>query len=206
MKTEVVLKRVFLTGEVRQKSKSGLFCATDLVMIGNKKRRELMKDKFNLYQHLKTKNVLNFINELHFQFPNEVIIEKKGKGAGAQTWVHPLLFIDIALSIDPKVKIQVYNWLQDELLKYRNDSGDSYKKMVGCLYERTTDKTNFSKHIQEIAKGIKTVLKVKNWEKATEEQLKKRDKIHDNIILLSSALRDVNQVIRLAVENALKDN
>jgi hypothetical protein len=64
----------------------------------------------------------------------------------------------------------------DELLKYRNDSGDSYKKMCGALYERTTDKMRFHKHISELAIKIKTEIGVEDWNKATEKQLKTRDR------------------------------
>lgn len=38
MKTEVIVKRPFLGGEIEQKSKSGMFNATDLVGIVNRKR------------------------------------------------------------------------------------------------------------------------------------------------------------------------
>lgn len=203
MKTEVIVQRPFFHGTVGQKSKSGMFNATDMVYIGNEKRKELDKEKFNLSQYLKNKSVLEFIEELQFQFPQERIIQVKGKGRSSVTWVHPLLFIDVALSIDPKFKVGVYTWLKDELIKYRNDSGDSYKKMVGSLYERTNDKNRFSKLIQNIAIYIKTELKVEDWNKASEEQLKMRDKIHDNITLLSSVIRDVNQILRVSIENAL---
>lgn len=205
MKTEVILKRPFLTGEVSQKSKSGLFSVNDLVNVANQKRRELGKRDFNLAQYMKTKSFLEFIKELQSQIPNEVLISKSGKGRNSATWVHPLIFIDIALAVDPKFKISVYQWLYDELLKYRNSSGDSYKKMMGALYDKTNDKARFHLLVKEIAVHIKQKLKVEDWNKATEEQLKKRDKIHENIVLLSDVLRDVNQIVRLAVDNALKD-
>lgn len=205
MKTEVILKRPFLTGEVSQKSKSGLFSVNDLVNVANQKRRELGKRDFNLAQYMKTKSFLEFVEELQSQMPNDVLISKSGKGRNSATWVHPLLFIDIALAVDPKFKISVYQWLYDELLKYRNSSGDSYKKMMGALYDKTNDKARFHLLVKEIAVHIKQKLKVDDWNKSTEEQLKKRDKIHENIVLLSDVLRDVNQIVRLAVDNALKD-
>jgi len=42
-------------------------------------------------------------------------------------------FIDLALAIDSKLKIEVYKWLYDELLKYRNGFGDS-RLMALCQY------------------------------------------------------------------------
>lgn len=204
MKTEVILKRPFLTGEISQKSKSGLFSVNDLVNVANQKRRELGKRDFNLAQYLKTKSFLEFIEDLQEQMPSEVLINRTGKGRGANTWVHPLIFIDIALAVDPKFKISVYQWLYDELLKYRNSSGDSYKKMMGALYEKTNDKARFHVLVKDVANDIKKRLNVSDWNSATEEQLKKRDKIHENIILLSDVIRDVNQIVRISIDNALK--
>lgn len=199
MKTEVILKRPFMGGLVEQKSKSGLFNATDLVRIGNIKRNELGRNAFNLSQYLKNKQTTEFIEEL--QKENEKVLTK-GKGAGSKTWVHPLLFIDIALSINPSFKVNVYKWLFDELLKYRNDSGESYKKMAGALYERTSNKTRFHLEITETAKKIKEACNVSDWNTANENQLKLREKIHDNIYLLCNVLKDMNHAVDLGITYA----
>lgn len=205
MKTEVILKRPFLTGEVSQKSKTGLFNVNDLVNVANLKRRELGKRDFNLNQYLKTKSFLEFVEELHQQIPNDVLIQKTGKGRASTTWVHPLLFIDIALAVDPKFKISVYQWLYDELLKYRNSSGDSYNKMVGALYNNVNDKSRFKDYVMKVAKFIKLKCEVDDWNKATEQQLKLRDKMHNNIALICEVIRHTDQAVGIGVEQALKD-
>jgi len=46
---------------------------------------------------------------------------------------------------------------------------------------------------------------VKDWNTASKEQLKLRDKIHNNISLLSDVLRDNNQAIKIGIKEALKD-
>lgn len=56
-----------------------------------------------------------------------------------------LLFLDLALAINPKLKVEVYEWLFDKLLEYRNDSGDSFKEMTGALYNNCSNKSQFSK-------------------------------------------------------------
>ena len=198
MKTEVILKRPFMGSEIRQKSKSELFSATDLSKIGNKKRRELNLSPFNLSQYFKLKSTKEFIEEL--QKNNDTVITT-GRGKSAGTWVHPLLFIDIALNINPKFKVEVYQWLFDELLKYRNNSGESYKKMNGALYERS-NKINFHKKVTKLANDIKKECEVKNWETASESQLKLRDKMHENIYLLCNVLNDPDEAIRLGIMNA----
>ena len=40
--------------------------------------------------------------------------------------MHPYLFIDFALWINPKFKLQVIKFVYDELIKQRNDAGDNY--------------------------------------------------------------------------------
>lgn len=203
MKTEVVISRPFMGSLVEQKSKSGMFNATDLIKIANIKRRELGQSNFNLSQFLKQKSTLDFIEEL--QKENERVL-LKGRGRKASTWVHPLLFIDIALAINPKFKVEVYKWLYDELLKYRNDSGESYKKMAGAIYNRTTQKNSFHKYITKVAKYIKNNCGVEDWNKCTEKQLYLRDKMHENIALLCSVLNNTNEAVRIGVLKALEDN
>ena len=198
MVTQVIMQREFLGHSVGQQSKSELMNATDLVRICNIKRRELGKPIFNFSAYLNSKTTKEFIEELQKTSP---IVISKGSIKKSQTWVHPLLFIDIALSIDPKLKILVYKWIQDELLKVRNDSGDSYKKMCGALYERASDKQNFHKEISKLATLIKEKIGVEDWNKASKEQLLKRDKMHDNITLLCSALTDIKQAIRIGIES-----
>lgn len=202
MKTEVIVSRPFMGHEIKQKSKSGMFDATGLVKIANIKRRELGKSSFNLSQFLKTKSTKEFIEEL--QKENDRVIVK-GRGSKSVTWVHPLLFIDIALNINPSFKIEVYKWLYDELLKHRNNSGESYKKMSGAIFDKYENKAKFHKYIAKVANFIKEKCEVKDWNKATEKQLCLRDRMHENIYLLTSVLNNTDQAVRLGVFNALKD-
>lgn len=198
MKTEVVLHRPFMGMQVRQKSKTGLFSATDLVKIGNIKRRELGLGSFNLSQYLSLKSTKEFIGEL--QKSNERVIIKS-RGRSAQTWVHPLIFIDIALALNPKFKVEVYGWLYDELLRYRNNSGESYKKMVGALYERCSKK-DFHLQVAKVARAIRESCGVDDWNQASEEKLKLRDRMHENIALLASVLTNHDEAVRLGIIKA----
>lgn len=180
MKTEVKMARPFQGGQIRQKSKNEMLCATDLIKIGNVKRKELGLGPFNLQMFLKRKSTLEFIKEL--QKENKHVIQKDRKNG---TWVHPLLFMDIALALNPKFKVEVYKWIQDELIKYRNDSGDSYKKMIGTIYEKAPAR-DFNKTVQKLAGHIRKEIGVKDWNEATEDQLKLRDKVHDAVSLVVS--------------------
>ena len=159
---------------------------------------------FNLSAHLKAKSTLEFIEELKSKIGTDPIIKSRGKGS--HTWVHPFLFIDIALAISPKLKIQTYEWLFDNLIKYRNESGDSYKKMCGALFVNSKSKSTFHLNITKLADFIKIECSVKDWQTATEEQLRLRDRIHENIALLSDVLQDNDKAIQYGILKARKNN
>lgn len=202
METTVVMKRKLFDREISQNSKTGFFSATDLVNAGNLWRLNNGKEMFKLATWKNTKSTVEFIEELKKQYGNVYI---PARGRGSNTWVHPYLFIDIALAISPSLKIEVYSWIMDELVKHRNASGDSYKKMTGALYINSKNKSTFSHDIQKIAKKIKLACHVEDWEHATEKQLITRNKIHENIALLCDVLKDNDQAVKIAILKTVKE-
>ena len=203
MKTPVIMKRPFIDGEVSQNSKTGYLSLTDLLIIGNKWRVENNLPIFNQAVFFQTKSIKEFIKYLENEAGESVKINSKGKNS--HTWLHPYLFIDVALSINPKLKIKVYKWITDELLKYRNDSGDSYKKLTGAIYDTISNKSDFKTIIKDVANKIKEECNVKDWQKATEEQLKLRDKIYNNIFVLSDILKDIDNLVEIAIKKAMEN-
>ena len=208
MKTEVLMQRELFGSIVHQQSKSTFISSTDLVRAGNKWRIENGIESFNVTGWLGYKHTKEFIRELTNRFG---IVYKPGTGRGNHSWMHPFLAIDLALAINSSFKVEVYSWLYDQLLAYRNDSGDSYKRMSGALYQNTTNKSTFQDGIRKTALLVQKACGVEGpfkdedvWEKATQEQLKMRDKIHDNIALLCDVLRDNNQAIKLGIAKSLE--
>lgn len=181
METEVLMERSLFGGIVHQRSKNEFLSATDLVREGNKWRVSQGLPFFSLANWKSSNQVKEFIHSLESEF-GVVVINSRGRGS--HTWVHPFLFIDLALAISPSLKIEVYKWLYDCLLKYRNDSGDSYKRMVGSLYSNSTQRSTFSKYIPNVCKMIQCAVGVSDWQKATESQLEYRDKIHEYVSLM----------------------
>lgn len=202
MTTTVLMKRELFGEEISQNNQNMFFSATDLVKAGNKWRITNGLPIFNLTTFLQTKEVKEFMEMLQEQFG---VIKINSRGKGSHTWVHPYLFIEIALGISPKLKIEVYSWLYDSLVKYRNQSGDSYKKMCGALYITESNKRNFQDNLIKLAKRIKAECGVTDWQKATEEQLKLRNRIHENIALLSDIIKDRENLYSVAIKKA-KEN
>lgn len=202
MKSEVFLERTLLGGIVRQSNQTEYFSVNDFMIVANKWR---ISEGLQLFKYDNWHNstaTKDFISELEKQIGKPAIISKRGKTG--ERWLHPYAFIDIALYVNPKLKVEIYGWIYDELIKYRNDSGDSYKKMCGALYENSTNKAAFHRGISGTALLIQNACGVDDWQKASESQLKTRDKMHENITLLCDVLRDNNQAIRIGISKALQ--
>lgn len=200
MVTEVIMQREILGSSVKQKSKSGFFLLNDLLAIGNKYRVANQMKMFSIDSYYARESTKEFIDEIEKKYG---VIKNASRGANGGTWIHPLLFIDIALEISPSLKVEVYEWLFDSLIKYRNDSGDSYKEMSAAIFKRSQNHKEFPKLIAGIADYVRIYCTVTNWQKATEAQLKKRDSIHKAIILYSNVLTDPKQIVRLSCETAI---
>ncbi|MGB1292173.1 MAG: KilA-N domain-containing protein [Pseudoalteromonas sp.] len=202
MKTEVIMKRELWGCPISQRSKSEFFSATDLVKAGNKWRIGNDQELFSLKNWLQNKSTKEFMFELESEY-GKIKINSKGKNL--HTWVHPLLFIDLALAISPKLKIEAYKWLYDSLLANRNDSGDSYKKMTGALFVNEKRKDLFPRRIKTLASKIKEICgNPKDWQTASQKQLELRNKVHENITLISNVLRDNDKAIAYGIREALK--
>ena len=192
MKTEVKMERKLFGVTVLQQSSSEFFSAKDLVLAGNKYRIANDLGMFNLTAWFNKKSTKEFVLELEAEYGKVI---SKGK----KTWIHPFLFIDLALAISPKLKIEAYKWMYDELLSNRNNSGNSYKKMCGSLFAHQGNKQTFQGLIIDTAKRIKDACGVVDWQSASEDQLKKRDKIHNDICLLANVLNNNAESVRLAL-------
>jgi hypothetical protein len=201
MKTEVIMKREIFGKEISQKSKSEFFSATDLVRAGNIWRITQGLEPFNMIAWLQQKGTKDFILSLEKEFGK---IKISGRGRGNHTWVHPFLFIDMALAISPTLKIEVYRWLYDSLLKYRNNSGDSYKKMSGALYLNASNKSTYVKDLKDYAHEIRSACNISSWESANEKQLETRDRIHENIALLCDLIPN-EDAVRIGIKKALEE-
>jgi len=127
MKTNVVMVRKMGVFDVNQRTKDGMFNANSLLKqwnIANESKKEI-KDYFD------NKSTQEFIEVLKNDTSTiggivPMIKSKASKGENAGTWMHPYLFIDFAMWINPKFKFEVIKFVYDELIKYRNDAGDNY--------------------------------------------------------------------------------
>lgn len=138
MKTSVIMSRDLNGVTVRQDSKNSFFNATDLINLYNRSSGEQKR----IQDYIDNKSTKDFLGALaqdynvnnanQRELDNGFVISKRGKNGG--TWVHPYIFIDLAMWLSPKFKVTVIRWVYDNLIKLRNDAGDSFKEVNEALF------------------------------------------------------------------------
>jgi len=198
MKTVQVLERNFMGGTVQQKHKNGFFCVNDLTSIANAYRKNQGLPTAKWEKYAGAKKTQEFMLSLMKQEEiAEIVIS--GKGRYSKTWVHPLVFFDYAMWLSPDFKVKVYEWLYDNMTVFRDESGESYKKLAGIVKdEYGIAKTALG--MKNIASAIKKELGVTDWNKTTSAKLKRRDEIHKNLGMLLKAKVDLKTAYKLAIE------
>jgi hypothetical protein len=97
--------------------------------------------------YLKKKDIDDFFLNKSTQEYIQVIMQKENlnaetsvylksrasRGVNAGTWMHPMLFIDFAMWLNPSFKYDVLKFVYDEMIKYRNLAGDSYKELCSAV-------------------------------------------------------------------------
>lgn len=125
MKTSVVMNRNMGDFKVLQRTKDGMFNATELAKQWNETRLKGRKDVSNFLDNKNTNEFLEALSDdLETETRNLVTIVR-GKNQG--TWMHPYLFIKFAMWLNPKFEVKVIRFVYDELIKNRHDAGDNYR-------------------------------------------------------------------------------
>ena len=170
---------------VRQNHKTGMFNANDLHKLANEHRAiEGLKPK-QLNQYFILDSTEDLINEICL---TEVIklddAKKSARGKNGGTWVHPVVFVDLAMWYSPKLKVRIINWVLDGLMEVRDESGDSFKRMNKTLARTFEDEFNNPLQYIKVSKAIAEACNVgegtDKWQNASKAQLKLRDSIQSN--------------------------
>ena len=171
---------------VLQRTKDGYFDANALLNqwnkeSGNTRRR---KDEF-----LNLKTTISFIEALGEELSNggippKAYHEKKGRMTSKgktkdELWMHPYLFIDFSMYLNPKFKVKVIKFVYDQLIQQRDLAGDNYKALSSSL-------TKLKGHnFQEVAKAIQWIVYNKvgkeQRQKASQEQLNETNEIQSKL-------------------------
>ena len=71
--------------------------------------------------------------------------------------MHPLLFIDFAMWINPAFKYDVLKFVYDQLIQYRIEAGDTYREMAAGIAS-ISKKQEITHNITSIAKAINIIV------------------------------------------------
>lgn len=154
-----------------QRTIDGYFSATELIKKWNS--NSINKKQLGQYQLLNSTN--EFIEQLKKEGIEKPIITRRGKGENSGTWVHPKVFIDLAMWVSIEFKSKVIDYVIDGLIQNRHEAGDYYKEMCAQILDTYTthfrSKPPASIYIEE-ANRLKELVGSKDRNNMTEQELK----------------------------------
>ena len=161
MKTSVTMKRKMGIFDVFQRTSDGMFNATELLKQWNLNTQnygDLKKKDMDDYLSIKsTKEFINTImNEENLHTTKMVYLSSRGKYNGG-TWMHPLLFIDFAMWINPTFKYAALKFVYDQMIKYRNEAGDAYREL-GSSVQKIVPRNSMKKDMKKIGEALNWVI------------------------------------------------
>lgn len=186
MVTSVTMIRKIGNFEIFQRTKDGYFDANALLTQWNNNKNNTRRRKDEFLKSTKTKE---FIEALQYDLAigekvHMAYYEKKGVNTSKgrtkdELWMHPYLFIDFAMYLNPRFKLEVIKAVYDGLIKTRIEAGDNYK-----ILSASGVKLN-GYRFQEVAKAIQWIVYNKTGkdlrQKATEEQLQEINEIQKKL-------------------------
>lgn len=189
MKTNQILIRKMGEFDVIQRTSDGMFNATILLKAWNNHSGQ-KKDVSHYFSNSATADFISALqSEENLSSRNSVMMKSKAnKGENAGTWMHPLLFIDFAMWLNPTFKVKVLRFVYDQLIQYRNDAGDSYKEMASAIC-KIVPKGEQAKAIKEISMANNHIVygthekEIRN-KQAEESKIKQLDELQTDIVKL----------------------
>ena len=78
--------------------------------------------------------------------------DSKARRIPGEVWFHPYLFMDFAMWLNPRFKLQVIKFVYDQLIEFRHNAGDYYRGLTSAV--TVYDGVDFSR----IAKGLNYIV------------------------------------------------
>ena len=194
MKTNQVMIRKMGEFQVEQRTRDGFFNATALLKQWNV-RKGSKKEVTKFFDLDSTSELVKTIMEReNLNTQSDAYLSTRGKNGG--TWVHPILFIDFCMWINPTFKYDVIKFVYDEMIKFRNLAGDAYPEMCKAVHSIIPESI-FREKIVALAKSLNIIVYGKH-----ENQM--RNKVGDasKIKELYELQKQIAQWINLGMVNS----
>lgn len=159
MKTNQVMIRPMGDFKVSQRTKDGFFNATDLLKQWNAAGLGTQKEMKHYFENKSTGEFIKaLMSEENLHGQNSAYVKSKAsRGENAGTWMHPLLFIDFAMWLNPTFKVKVLKFVYDEMIKFRNLAGDAYPTMCRAVCSILPGDL-FQRKIKDLAKSLNIIV------------------------------------------------
>ena len=155
MKTNQEMIRPMGKFKVVQRTKDGFFNATELLKqwnVSNNSKKELK----HYFENQSANELINTIVEReNLNSRKSAYLSSRGKNGG--TWMHPILFIDFAMWINPSFKYDVIKFVYDEMIKFRNLAGDAYPSMCRAVRSIMPEPI-FREKVKDLARSLNIIV------------------------------------------------
>lgn len=199
MNTNQIMIRQLANFKVEQRTKDGYFNSTELLKAWNTANTSNKE----LKDYLSNKATQEFIKALceeeNLNGDKSPYLATRGKNGG--TWMHPLLFIDFAMWLNPTFKVKVLKFVSDQMLSYRNEAGEAYKALASAI-SHIVPKNTIREYMETIAKGLNWIIvgrheKMIRNEYGTEEKQKEYFELERQLAMLinDGFLKTGNEVV-----------
>ena len=137
-----------------QRSKDGFFNATALIKAWNGQEGVPQRKIDNYFMSEKTNEFIKTImKKENLNTPKMVYLKTRGKYGGG-TWMHPMLFIDFAMWINPSFRYDVLKFVGDQMIEYRKQAGDAYKALSSAVSKIVDDKSKLKDSLALVGKAL----------------------------------------------------
>lgn len=133
--------------DVYQRTKDAYFDASSLIQQWNDHSKSSEK---KISRYLDMKQTKEFMEELSAKMhnannqENTFVVTVKGRSTRNgripdTVWMHPYVFLDFAMWLNPRFRVEVIQFVYDQLITLRNQIGDGYKDFstacskIGCV-------------------------------------------------------------------------
>lgn len=181
------MKRPLAGFVVEQRTKDAFFNATSLLKQWNEQTGVTQRHLDKYFASSKTVEFIQTIMKReNLNTPKMVYLKSRGRNGG--TYMHPILFIDFCMWINPSFKYDVLRFVYDKMLTYRNEAGDAYRELASAMNRICTPRQ--MKHYMPIlGKGINYIITNKHDkqlrnEYGTEEKQKEYFELEKQVAML----------------------
>lgn len=155
MKTNQIMIRPMGEFNVIQRTRDAFFNATELLKQWNEKSG-MKKEVTKFFELQSTTELVKVIMEREsLNTQDSTYLKTRGKNGG--TWMHPVLFVDFAMWINPSFKYDVIKFVYDEMIKFRNLSGDAYPAMCKAVRSILPEDV-FKEKIKDLARSLNIIV------------------------------------------------